>query len=145
VVGDSIETTGVNDRAQLSFAEAEMRARINERWMRAGVTIIDPTSTYIDGSVELDEDVVLQPSTHLVGSTRIGRGAAIGPSTRLVDTAVGQRARVEFASAIAATIGADAHVGPFAALEAGSVVPDGFESGPFFEGVASRDAASQAT
>jgi bifunctional UDP-N-acetylglucosamine pyrophosphorylase/glucosamine-1-phosphate N-acetyltransferase len=145
VVGDSLETIGVNDRAQLSLAEAEMRARINERWMRAGVTMVDPASTYIDGSVELDEDVVVEPATHLVGTTRIGRGSVIGPSTRLVDTVVGQRSRVEFASALQASVGADAHVGPFAALDAGAVVPDGFESGPFFKGVASRDAESQAT
>jgi bifunctional UDP-N-acetylglucosamine pyrophosphorylase/glucosamine-1-phosphate N-acetyltransferase len=113
--------------------------------MRAGVTMVDPASTYLDGSVELDEDVVLQPATHLVGTTRIGRGAVIGPSTRLVDTVVGPRSRVEFAAAVQASVGADAHVGPFANLEPGSVVPDGFKSGPFFKGVASRDAESQAT
>jgi bifunctional UDP-N-acetylglucosamine pyrophosphorylase/glucosamine-1-phosphate N-acetyltransferase len=135
VVGDSSETTGVNDRAQLSSAEGEMRARINERWMRAGVTMVDPTSTYVDITVELGEDVTLWPSTYLGGETRIGRGAVIGPSARLVDTVVGERA----------TIGIDAHVGPFADLAAGSEVPDAFETGPFFKGVASRDAGSQAT
>jgi bifunctional UDP-N-acetylglucosamine pyrophosphorylase / glucosamine-1-phosphate N-acetyltransferase len=145
VVGDSLETSGVNDRAQLSTAEAEIRARINERWMRAGVTMIDPSSTYVDLSVELDEDVTLLPFTHLVGATRIGRGAVIGPSARLVDTVVGPRSQVEFASVLSATIGMDTHVGPFADLRSGSEVPDGFETGPFFKGVASRDAGSQAT
>jgi bifunctional UDP-N-acetylglucosamine pyrophosphorylase/glucosamine-1-phosphate N-acetyltransferase len=145
VVGDSLETTGVNDRAQLSVAEAEMRARINERWMRAGVTMIDPSSTYVDVTVNLDEDVTLWPFTYLVGETRIRRGAVIGPSTRIVDTVVGERSRVEFASVSGATIGMNAHVGPFADLAAGSEVPDAFETGPFFKGVASRDAGSQAT
>jgi bifunctional UDP-N-acetylglucosamine pyrophosphorylase/glucosamine-1-phosphate N-acetyltransferase len=145
VVGDSLETAGVNDRAQLSVAEAEMRARINERWMRAGVTMIDPASTYVDVTVVLDEDVVLQPLTQLLGATRIARGSVIGPSARLVDTVVGQRSQVEFASVLRATIGMDAHVGPFADLGAGSDVPDGFETGPFFKGVASRDAGPQAT
>jgi bifunctional UDP-N-acetylglucosamine pyrophosphorylase/glucosamine-1-phosphate N-acetyltransferase len=145
VVGDSLETTGVNDRAQLSVAEAEMRARINERWMRAGVTMVDPASTYIDVTVELDEDVTLLPLTYLVGATKVGRGAVIGPSTRLVDTVVGQTSRVEFASVLQATIGVGSHVGPFADLAAGCEVPDGFETGAFFKGVASRDAGSQAT
>jgi bifunctional UDP-N-acetylglucosamine pyrophosphorylase / glucosamine-1-phosphate N-acetyltransferase len=145
VVGDSLETTGVNDRAQLSVAEAEMRARINERWMRAGVTMIDPASTYVDLGVELAEDVTLWPSTYLGGGTRIGREAVIGPAVRLVDTVVGERAFVEFTSAQGATIGKEAHVGPFADLAAGSEVPDTFETGPFFKGVASRDAGSQPT
>jgi bifunctional UDP-N-acetylglucosamine pyrophosphorylase / glucosamine-1-phosphate N-acetyltransferase len=145
VVGDSFETTGVNDRAQLSSAEAEMRARINEHWMRAGVTMVDPSSTYVDITVEIGEDVTLWPSTHLGGETRIARGAVIGPSVRLVDTVVGARSRVEFTSAERATIGTDTHVGPFADLAAGCEVPDAFETGPFFKGVASRDAGSQAT
>jgi bifunctional UDP-N-acetylglucosamine pyrophosphorylase / glucosamine-1-phosphate N-acetyltransferase len=145
VVGDSLETIGVNDRAQLSAAEAEMRARINERWMQAGVTMVDPTSTYVDITVELGEDVTLLPSTHLGGATRIGRGAVIGPSARLVDTVVGERSRVEFSTAQGATIGKEAHVGPFADLAAGSEVADASETGPFFKGVTSRDAGSQAT
>ncbi len=107
--------------------------------------MVDPTSTYVDATVELGEDVTLWPSTYLGGETRIGRGAVIGPSARLLDTVVGERSSVEFTSARSAKIGKDARVGPFADLAAGSEVPDAFETGPFFKGVASRDAGSQAT
>jgi bifunctional UDP-N-acetylglucosamine pyrophosphorylase/glucosamine-1-phosphate N-acetyltransferase len=144
VVRDALEIAGVNDRAQLSFAESELHARINDRWMRAGVTMTDPASSYLDATVELDEDVILLPNVHLEGATRIGRGAVIGPSARLVDTVVGQRASVEFASAHGAVVGSDAHVGPFAALAPGSEVADGTETGPFFNGVASGDASPRA-
>jgi bifunctional UDP-N-acetylglucosamine pyrophosphorylase / glucosamine-1-phosphate N-acetyltransferase len=143
VVGDSIEIAGVNDRAQLSVAEAELRARINHRWLRSGVTMSDPASTYLDVTVDLEEDVTLLPNVYLEGATRIARGAVIGPSVRLVDTVVGERARIEFSSASGVVIGSDAHVGPFAALARGADVPEALETGPFFDGVASREARPQ--
>ncbi|HEX9530832.1 MAG TPA: NTP transferase domain-containing protein [Acidimicrobiales bacterium] len=135
VAGDPMEAAGVNDRAQLAIAEAELRDRTNERWMRRGVTMLDPERTYIDLSVELGTDVTLFPGTMLQGATRIGPGAQIGPDTRLVDCSVGPRARVAQTSARLSDIGADAVVGPFAALEPGYRVADGAVTGPFFRGV----------
>ena len=130
VAEDAMETAGVNDRAQLAVAEAELRARTNERWMRRGVTMVDPEHTYIDAGVELAPDVTLFPGTILRGATVVGSGAEIGPYSHLVDTVVGERAVVDYTVARQATIGDDARVGPFASLEPGSVVPEGAVTGP---------------
>ena len=132
VAPDPIEAAGVNDRAQLAMAEAELRDRTNERWMRRGVTMVDPEHTYIDTSVRLGMDVTLFPGTVLRGDTVIGDGAEIGPNAHLVDTVVGDRAVVEASVARHASIGADARVGPFASLEPGASVADGTVTGPFF-------------
>ena len=130
VAEDAMETAGVNDRAQLAVAEAELRARTNERWMRRGVTMLDPEHTYIDVGVELAPDVTLFPGTILRGSTVVRSGAEIGPYSHLVDTIVGERAVVDYTVARQATIGDDARVGPFASLEPGAVVAEGAVTGP---------------
>jgi bifunctional UDP-N-acetylglucosamine pyrophosphorylase/glucosamine-1-phosphate N-acetyltransferase len=132
VVADAIEAAGVNDRAQLAVAEAELRDRTNERWMRRGVTMLDPERTYIDASVELAPDVTLFPGTMLQGATTVGNGAQIGPDVRLVDCMVGDGAVVEQTVARQSDIGAEARVGPFAALAPGARVPPGTVTGPFF-------------
>ena len=132
VAPEAIEAAGVNDRAQLAFAEAELRDRINERWMRRGVTMVDPEHTYIDLAVELAPDVCLFPGTVLRGHTVIGSGAEIGPNTHLIDTQVGEGAVVEQTVARHATIGPDARVGPFASLHPGAHVPTGMVTGPFY-------------
>jgi bifunctional UDP-N-acetylglucosamine pyrophosphorylase/glucosamine-1-phosphate N-acetyltransferase len=132
VVDDPDETQGVNDRAQLADAEAELRFRTNQRWMREGVTMVDPVATYIDAGVTLAPDVTLFPGTVLQGTTTVGPGSDIGPYTRLVDTRVGERAEVTESVAHHATIGDDAVVGPYAVLEAGAQVPSGGRTGPFY-------------
>jgi bifunctional UDP-N-acetylglucosamine pyrophosphorylase/glucosamine-1-phosphate N-acetyltransferase len=136
VVPDPMEAAGVNDRAQLAAAESELRQRINERWMRRGVTMTDPEQTYLDASVVLGVDVTLLPGVVLEGTTRVGAGAVIGPSCRLADTVVGAGARVEHAVATRAVIGEDAVVGPFAVLESGTRLHPGSRTGPFFNGTA---------
>jgi bifunctional UDP-N-acetylglucosamine pyrophosphorylase/glucosamine-1-phosphate N-acetyltransferase len=132
VLDDPMEAAGVNDRAQLAVAEAELRDRTNERWMRRGVTLLDPERTYIDASVEIGVDVTLFPGTMLQGSTVVGAGAEIGPDARLVDCVVGERAVVEQTVARQAEIGDDARVGPFAHLAPGARVAEGTVTGPFF-------------
>jgi len=132
VVGDPMEAAGVNDRAQLAIAEAELRDRTNERWMRRGVTMLDPERTYIDASVELGTDVTLFPGTILQGRTVIGAGAEIGPNTRLVDCSVGDGAVVEDSVGRQASIGTNARVGPFAFIAPGTQVAPGTVTGPFF-------------
>src|ERR1039458_3006645 len=84
VTEDRTAVAGVNDRVQLAAAEAELRRRINERWMRRGVTMWDPASTYVDADVELAEDVSLLPGTIVKGACRIGAGAQGGPHALLV-------------------------------------------------------------
>ena len=129
---DPDETHGVNDRAQLARAEAELRRRTNQSWLKQGVTMLDPDRTYVDTTVDLAPDVTLFPGTILQGRTVIGREAEIGPDTRLVDCVVGARSTVEQTTGRDAEIGADAHVGPFAHLAPGTSVPDGTVTGPFF-------------
>ena len=125
VVDDTMEVAGVNDRAQLAVAEAELRDRINERWMRRGVTMWDPERTYIDVDVVLEPDVVLLPGVILQGSCVIGSHAEIGPEAHLVDTVVGEGARVASSVCRRSSIGADARVGPFAVLDEGTEVAPG--------------------
>jgi bifunctional UDP-N-acetylglucosamine pyrophosphorylase/glucosamine-1-phosphate N-acetyltransferase len=131
VIDDPVETAGVNDRAQLAAAEAEIRDRINERWMRRGVTMWDPERTYIDTTVELAPDVALWPGVVLRGSCVVGRGAEIGPDSTLIDTAVGEGAEIRYSMCEGARVGSGAHVGPFSALGPGSVAADGERVGPF--------------
>ena len=125
VIADPTEASGVNDRHQLAAAEAVLRRRINERWMRAGVNMLDPGHTYLDSTVVLAPDVTLYPGTILQGSTRVATGAEVGPNTHLVNCSVGARARVQASSAEQVTIGEDATVGPFAWLAPGTVVAPG--------------------
>jgi bifunctional UDP-N-acetylglucosamine pyrophosphorylase/glucosamine-1-phosphate N-acetyltransferase len=132
VLDDPTEAAGVNDRAQLAAAEAELRDRTNERWMRRGVTMLDPERTYIDASVELSPDVTIFPGTLLQGATVVASGADVGPDTRLSDCVVGEGAVVEQTVGRHAEIGAHARVGPFAVLGPGSRVADGAVTGPFF-------------
>jgi bifunctional UDP-N-acetylglucosamine pyrophosphorylase / glucosamine-1-phosphate N-acetyltransferase len=139
VVDDPMEVAGVNDRHQLAIAEAELRDRINERWMRRGVTMIDPEHTYIDTTVELAADVVLYPNTHLQGHTVVATGAELGPSTQLSDCDIGSRAVVTATIGQNATVGADARVGPWAYLPPGTKVSPGSVTGACFTGGSAED------
>jgi len=100
--------------------------------MRRGVTMVDPTRTYIDATVELAPDVTLFPGTMLQGRCVVGAGTELGPNTRLVDCVVGAGSVVEHTVGRDADVGDDAVVGPFAALEPGSRVPDGVRTGAFY-------------
>src|ERR1700734_205844 len=94
VLPDSMEAAGVNDRAQLAVAEAELRDRINERWMRRGVTMWDPERTYIDANAHLEADAVLLPGVVLQGECTVGAGAEVGPDCHIVDSVVAAGAKV---------------------------------------------------
>jgi bifunctional UDP-N-acetylglucosamine pyrophosphorylase/glucosamine-1-phosphate N-acetyltransferase len=130
-VGDPMEAAGVNDRAQLAVAEAELRDRINERWMRRGVTMWDPERTYVDAEVELEPDVSLLPGVVLRGRTMVASGAEIGPECTLEDSRVGERAEIRNSVCVRSVIGARARVGPFASLGPGSIVADDEVVDPF--------------
>ena len=132
-VADPSEPVGVNDRAQLAAAEAVLRARINDRWMREGVTMTDPAHTYVDASVELEPDARLLPGTILEGRTVVGAGAVIGPDSHLVDTIVGERAAVRQTVARETEIGDDVTCGPFAHLRPGSHIGARAHIGNFVE------------
>ena len=132
VAADPLETAGVNDRAQLAAAEAVLRQRINDRWMRKGVTMLDPDRTYVDASVRLSPDVTLFPGTMLHGDTVVGPSARLGPDVRLTDCAVGEGAVIEQTVGEYAVVGAVAVVGPFAWLAPGTHVPPGRRTGAFY-------------
>ncbi len=139
VVDDPMEAAGVNDRHQLAIAEAELRDRINERWMRRGVTMLDPEHTYIDTTAELSADVVLYPNTHLQGRTVVATGAELGPSTQLCDCDIGPGAVVTATIGHNASVGADARVGPWAHLPPGTKVSPGEVTGACFTGGSAPD------
>jgi bifunctional UDP-N-acetylglucosamine pyrophosphorylase/glucosamine-1-phosphate N-acetyltransferase len=130
---DPAAAMGVNDRAQLADAEAALRGRINRRWMLDGVTMVDPTRTYIDATVALEPDVRILPGTILEGRTSIAAAAVIGPDSHLVDTIVGERATVANTVAREVEIGDDCRVGPFAYLRPGTRLAAGAKAGTFVE------------
>jgi bifunctional UDP-N-acetylglucosamine pyrophosphorylase/glucosamine-1-phosphate N-acetyltransferase len=132
VAPDPLEASGINDRVQLAAAEAALRQRTADHWLRAGVTMLDPEQTYLDTTVTLGTDVTLFPGTLLQGHTVIGDGCEIGPGTRLVDCVVGPGAHLEQTVGRDAEVGEGAVVGPFAVLEPGASVPPGARVGPFY-------------
>ncbi len=113
VAEDARDAWGINDRVQLAQAEAVLRERILEELMRAGVTVTDPTSTYVDVGVSVGGDTTLLPGTMLRGATRIGAGCQIGPGTTIVDAAIGNRARVRHSLIERTIVPDDAIIGPF--------------------------------
>jgi bifunctional UDP-N-acetylglucosamine pyrophosphorylase/glucosamine-1-phosphate N-acetyltransferase len=132
-IDDLWQTEGVNDRVQLSRMNAEMNRRILDAWMRAGVTVIDPATTWVHAAVGLGIDVTLLPGTCLEGATTIGDGATIGPDTTLVDVEVGAEATVTRSQASLSVIGPGANVGPYAYLRPGTVLGTSGKIGAFVE------------
>ncbi|MEN9351766.1 MAG: bifunctional UDP-N-acetylglucosamine pyrophosphorylase / Glucosamine-phosphate N-acetyltransferase, partial [Actinomycetota bacterium] len=130
---DYTETLGINDRTQLAECAAIMRDRINHQHMLNGVTIIDPTTTWIDFNVKIESDVVIYPGTAISGDSHIKSGAVIGPRTTLVECQVGQSASVVESFATKSTIGNSAKVGPYTYLRKGTVLANESKAGAFVE------------
>jgi bifunctional UDP-N-acetylglucosamine pyrophosphorylase/glucosamine-1-phosphate N-acetyltransferase len=116
---DPQEVLGVNDQAQLAWARRVLNERLLGGWMSAGVTIVDPASTWIDVGVELEPGVFIGPSTQLEGTTTVKAGARVGPGCLLRDTAVADGATVVNSVCESAVVGAGVTVGPFAHLSGG--------------------------
>jgi bifunctional UDP-N-acetylglucosamine pyrophosphorylase / glucosamine-1-phosphate N-acetyltransferase len=132
-VDDSTLVAGVNDRVQLAELGAELNRRIVAAHQRAGVTIVDPATTWIDVDVTVGRDTVIQPGTQLLGSTRIGGRCQIGPDTTLTDVTVGDQAVVVRTHGGQSVIGDGAAVGPFAYLRPGTVLGAQGKLGAFVE------------
>jgi bifunctional UDP-N-acetylglucosamine pyrophosphorylase/glucosamine-1-phosphate N-acetyltransferase len=130
---DRSAVIGVNSRADLAVAEGHMRRRVLEELMAAGVSIIDPTCTYVGTEAAIGPETTLHPGTVIEGRTVVGEGAHIGPQTRLCDAVVGDGARITESVVENATIGAGAVIGPFSRIREGAEVPDGSEVGSFVE------------
>jgi bifunctional UDP-N-acetylglucosamine pyrophosphorylase / glucosamine-1-phosphate N-acetyltransferase len=124
---------GVNDRIQLAQARRQLNDRILCDWMRSGVTIVDPQSTWVDVQVTMEPDAIVEPNTRLRGATRIAAGAHIGPGATLTDTSVGEDAVVAEAVCGSAEIGPEAKVGPFAYLRPGTRLARKAKAGTYVE------------
>jgi bifunctional UDP-N-acetylglucosamine pyrophosphorylase / glucosamine-1-phosphate N-acetyltransferase len=130
---DLAVTMGVNDRADLAAVETEARRRILDRHMRAGVTIVDPASTWIDVEVEIAADARIEPGTSLRGLTAVGAGCTVGPLTTLIDSQLGEAVDVPHSYLVECRVGDGANVGPFAYLRPGAELAAGAKAGTFVE------------
>jgi bifunctional UDP-N-acetylglucosamine pyrophosphorylase/glucosamine-1-phosphate N-acetyltransferase len=130
---DPDETMGVNDRVQLATAGRLLRDRVVERHQRAGVTVVDPLTTWVDVDVQVGQDALLHPGTRLHGRTTVGAGAVVGPDSTLTDTEVGPGARVVASTCSGAVVGPDADVGPYTYLRPGTRLGTASKAGAFVE------------
>ena len=127
------ETLGCNDRAELAGLRARLRDRVNTAWMRSGVSILDPATTWIDVTVSLEPDAVIDQNSQLLGRTSVAAGAVIGPDTTLIDTRVAAGATMLRTHAIGAEVGPEATVGPFSFLRPGTRLGRKAKVGGFVE------------
>lgn len=133
VLSDSAESIGVNSRLHLAEAERALKDRINRQWMEAGVTIIDPATTYIQADVTLGQDTVIYPNTYLLGSTIIGQDCVIGPGSYIQNSNIGHRCVVKFSVVEAAVVEDNVDIGPFSHLRKGAHLATGVHMGNFGE------------
>jgi len=132
-VADHTIVLGVNDRVELARVRALAQQRIHETHMRAGVTIVDPSSTTIDATVQIGADTRIEPATFLRGATRIGERCVVGPLTTVIDTTLGDEVRVPHSYLTGCEVRAGASVGPFAYLRPGALLREGAKAGTFVE------------
>lgn len=130
---DPWQTEGVNDRIQLAALGRELNDRVLRSWMRDGVTVVDPASTWVDVTVVLEPDVTLLPGTQLHGSTSVAAGAVIGPDSSLRDCRIGPGATVIRSHAVEAELQEQASCGPFCYLRPGAVIGPRARAGAFVE------------
>jgi bifunctional UDP-N-acetylglucosamine pyrophosphorylase/glucosamine-1-phosphate N-acetyltransferase len=133
VADDLAVTMGVNNRVDLAAVEAEARHRILEAHMLAGVTVVDPGSTWIDAGIEIAADARIEPCSSLAGATAVAAGATIGPLSSLVDATVGKGATVLRSHLVECEVGEGCSVGPFAYLRPGTILEAGAKAGTFVE------------
>ena len=132
-VEDDGRLTGINDRAQLARAEWDLRVELNDRWMRAGVTMVDPSTVYLDHGVDLARDVVLEPNVILRGGTRVGERTRIAAGSQIVDSVIGADC-VIWASVIERSVVEDeVTIGPFSHLRPGAHVGPRSQIGNYAE------------
>ncbi len=133
VADDLAVTMGVNNRVDLAAVEAEARRRLLEQHMLAGVTVVDPGSTWVDAGVEIGADARLEPGTSLRGATSVGGHSVIGPHSTLVDSAVGVESTVVHSYLTRCQVGDGCSVGPFAYLRPDAVLDAAAKAGTFVE------------
>lgn len=132
-VEDYQEILGINDRLQLATASEILQKRVKEKWMLAGVTLIDPTSITIDETVELQADVIIEPQTHLRGNTVIQTGSHIGPGSLIENSQLSENVTVQYSVVTDSTVQAGSRIGPYAHLRGQVQVGAGCRVGNFVE------------
>jgi bifunctional UDP-N-acetylglucosamine pyrophosphorylase/glucosamine-1-phosphate N-acetyltransferase len=130
---DPDESIGINTRVHLAEAEMLLRRRINRDWMLAGVTMIDPASTYIEPGVTIGQDTTIWPNTCLRGESHIGKNCTLGPNTILQDSRLGDRVKVLASVVEHAVVEDDVDIGPFGHLRKGAHLGPGVHMGNFGE------------
>ena len=130
---DLAVTMGVNNRADLAAVEAEARQRILRAHMVGGVTVVDPSATWIDAGVEIGADARIEPGTSLRGATSVGAGAVVGPLTTLIDTEVGAGSAIVHSYLVECEVADGCSVGPFAYLRPGTALDAEAKAGSFVE------------
>ncbi|EME97292.1 bifunctional N-acetylglucosamine-1-phosphate uridyltransferase/glucosamine-1-phosphate acetyltransferase [Streptomyces mobaraensis NBRC 13819 = DSM 40847] len=133
VAGDHREILGINNRVQLAEARRLLNERLLHDAMMAGVTVVDPATTWVDVTVTFEADALVHPGTQLLGATHVATGAEVGPNTRLTDTTVAAGARVDNSVADGAVIGEGALVGPYAYLRPGTKLGRKSKAGAYVE------------
>ena len=132
-IEDHKESIGINNRVHLAEAAKVIRQRINNKWMLAGVTMIDPDKVFIDDTVTLGRDTVIYPEVYLRGATTVGEECKLGPSVILEDTIIGDRCKLLFAMLESARVENDVDMGPFGHLRCGAHLDDHVHMGNFGE------------
>ncbi len=130
---DLAVTMGVNNRVDLAAVETEARRRLLEAHMLAGVTVVDPATTWIDAGVEIGQDARIEPGTSLLGATVVGPRTVVGPHTTVIDTEIGAETAIVRSHVEGARIGDGAAIGPFAYLRPGTVMEAGSKAGASVE------------
>jgi bifunctional UDP-N-acetylglucosamine pyrophosphorylase/glucosamine-1-phosphate N-acetyltransferase len=130
---DNLEATGINTRLELAQAEAMMRQRVLKALMLSGVTVLDPSSTFIDSTVSIGPDTVILPATIIQGHTRIGSTCRIGPHTRIIDSTIGNGCTVDSSTVEASVLEGGINVGPYSHLRPGTKLGKGVHVGNYVE------------
>jgi bifunctional UDP-N-acetylglucosamine pyrophosphorylase/glucosamine-1-phosphate N-acetyltransferase len=130
---DLAVTMGINNRADLAAVEAEARRRILRRHMLAGVTVVDPGSTWVEVEVEIAADARIEPGSSLRGRTKVGGGTTVGPLSTLIDSELGANVSVPHSYLVDCVVADNANVGPFAYLRPGAELAQGAKAGTFVE------------
>lgn len=133
VLGDFGGWAGVNSRETIARLNRIMRARINERLMASGVTILDPSATYVDVEVTVGEGTTIHPHTFLEGSTSIGRDGTVGPTVLVRDSSLGDGCEVSFAVVLGTRAGRGVTIGPFVRIRPSTVLEDDVHVGAFID------------
>ena len=130
---DYLETSGINDRQQLSAAYDILQTRIKGDWMKAGVKMIDANSITIDENVRLEPDVIIEPQTHLRGNTKIATGSRIGPGSLIDNSQIGSNVTVLYSVVSDSEVAANTRIGPYAHLRGSVKIGESCRVGNFVE------------